>query len=80
VNASRQRKIAVKGYRKTADRTATVYLEPVSSRGQWDGHQFELGPEAPEQRMPLVAMTRASIRPSKLIRFWSRVPAISDDG
>ncbi|WP_394690180.1 hypothetical protein [Hoeflea sp.] len=69
---------SLSGYRKTADRTATVYLEPVSSRGQWDGHHFDTGPEAPEQCMPLVAMTRASIRPSKLIRFWSRVPAISD--
>lgn len=69
---------SLKGYRGTADRMATLYLEPVSSRGEWDGHHFETGPDAPEQRMPLVAMTRASIRPSKLIRFWSRVPAISD--
>lgn len=69
---------SLSGYRKTADRAATVYLEPVSTRGQWDGHHFDLGPDAPEQRLPLVAMTRASIRPSKLMRFWSEVPAISD--
>jgi spheroidene monooxygenase len=69
---------SLSGYRKTADRTATVYLEPVSTRGQWDGHQFEIAQEAPEQRLPLVAMTRASIRLSKLIRFWREVPAISD--
>ncbi|MEQ8479681.1 MAG: hypothetical protein RIC18_03415 [Hoeflea sp.] len=66
------------GYRRTADRMATVYLEPVSTRGRWDGHAFDVGPNAPAQRLPLVAMTRASIRPSKLVRFWRRVPAISD--
>ncbi|WP_420408749.1 hypothetical protein [Hoeflea sp.] len=66
------------GYRRTADRMATVYLEPVSTRGRWDGHEFDIAPDAPAQRLPLVAMTRATIRPSKLARFWRRVPAISD--
>ncbi|MEQ8305636.1 MAG: hypothetical protein RIA09_03670 [Hoeflea sp.] len=69
---------SLNGYRRTADRMATIYLEPVSTRGRWDGHEFGIGADAPAQRMPLVAMTRASIRPSKLIRFWRRVPAISD--
>jgi spheroidene monooxygenase len=68
---------ALDGHRRTADRMATLYLEPVTSRGQWDGHRFEVAADAPEQRLPLVAMTRASIRPSKLFRFWSHVPAIS---
>ncbi|OCW58486.1 hypothetical protein [Hoeflea olei] len=69
---------ALDGYRNTADRMATLYLEPVTTRGQWDGHVFEVADPAPAQRMPVVAMTRASIRPSKLTRFWPRVPAISD--
>ncbi|MCC0034158.1 MAG: spheroidene monooxygenase [Hoeflea sp.] len=69
---------ALEGHRRTADRMATLYLEPVCSRGRWDGHRFEVAADAPEQRLPVVALTRASIRPSKLFRFWSRVPAISD--
>tara|TARA_R110002020_G_scaffold369094_7_gene580886 strand:- start:3339 stop:4115 length:777 start_codon:yes stop_codon:yes gene_type:complete len=69
---------ALDGYRRHADRMATLYLEPVTTRGQWDGHVFEVAEDAPGQRMPVVAMTRASIRPSKLMRFWPRVPAISD--
>jgi hypothetical protein len=68
----------LEGHRRMADRMATLYLEPVASRGQWDGHQFEVAADARDQRLPLVALTRASIRPSKLFRFWSRVPAISE--
>ncbi|MBC7283870.1 MAG: spheroidene monooxygenase, partial [Hoeflea sp.] len=64
-------------YRKTADRMATLYLEPVSTRGHWDGRTFPIDAGAGQQTLPVVAMTRASIRPSKLIRFWSKVPAIS---
>ena len=64
-------------YRKTADRMATLYIAPVSTRGHWDGHVFSVADNADQQTLPVVAMTRASIRPSKLIRFWSKVPAIS---
>jgi len=67
----------LEGYRKTSDRMATLYLEPVSTRGRWDGHVFPVDESAGQQTLPVVAMTRASIRPSKLIRFWSKVPAIS---
>lgn len=68
----------LEGHRNMADRMATLFLEPVASRGRWDGHRFEIEADAGEQQLPLVALTRASIRPSKLFRFWSRVPAISE--
>ena len=68
---------SLEGYRKNAAQMATIYLEPVSTRGDWDGHQFPVAQRASAQTMPVVALTRASIRPSKLIRFWSKVPAIS---
>ncbi|MDP2122373.1 MAG: hypothetical protein Q8S27_10485 [Hoeflea sp.] len=68
---------ALAGYRRTSDRMATLYLAPVSTRGHWDGHVFPVADDAGGQTLPVVAMTRASIRPSKLIRFWSKVPAIS---
>ena len=56
---------SLNGYRRTADRMATLYLETVSTRGRWDGHEFGTGADAPAQRLPLVAMTRASIRHTK---------------
>ncbi|MEM5471722.1 spheroidene monooxygenase [Hoeflea sp. AS60] len=68
---------SLSGYRSNADQMATLYLEPVSTRGNWDGHHFPIAEGAGNQTMPVVALTRASIRPSKLIRFWSKVPAIS---
>lgn len=68
---------ALDGHRRMADRMATLYLEPVTSRGHWDDHRFEVAADAPDQKLPVVALTRASIRPSKLFRFWSHVPAIS---
>ncbi len=66
-------------YRSKADRTATIFLEPVSARGTWDGHQIDAPiNNAPKQQTPIVAITRASIRPAVLFRFWSLVPAISE--
>ena len=65
------------GHRNNADRSATLYLQPVTSRGSWDGHRFAIAEDGTAQTMPVVALTRASIRPSRLVRFWSRVPEIS---
>ena len=54
----------------------TVFLAPVSARGQWSGVAPFL-PEGAEPVGPLAALTRATIRPVKALRFWNRVPAIS---
>jgi spheroidene monooxygenase len=69
---------SLKGYRTHSDQMSTLFLEPISTRGQWDGHEFAVSADAGEQTLPVVALTRASIRPSKLVRFWREVPAISD--
>ncbi|MCC6007413.1 MAG: spheroidene monooxygenase [Rhodobacteraceae bacterium] len=54
----------------------TVYLGPASARGHWSGQApFQPGTDLPEG--PVAALTRATIRPSVLLRFWGRVPAIS---
>lgn len=65
-------------YRRQAARTATLYLSPVTARGSWAGHVFECVQDAEQLRTPVVALTRASIKPWALARFWRRVPAISD--
>ena len=64
-------------YRTRADETYTLYLSPVSSRGAWSG----VAPFAPERAKlsgPIAALTRATIKPSILMRFWKRAPEISD--
>lgn len=60
---------------RAAERFA-LYLEPVSVRGAWSGRApfAASGAVAPG---PVAALTRATIRPRALWRFWRRVPAIS---
>lgn len=63
-------------WRRRADETWTVFLAPTSVRGHWSGHTpFAAG--SAEVAGPIAALTRATIRPSKLLRFWRRAPEIS---
>ena len=63
-------------YRDKSDESWTIYLSPVSARGAWAGvAPFEATAALPNG--PLAALTRASLKPSILLRFWSRVPDIS---
>lgn len=54
----------------------SVYLTATSARGSWSG-QTPFEAEAPSHTGPLAALTRATIRPRKLLRFWEREPDIS---
>ncbi len=64
-------------YRNHADEDWSVFLTPRTSRGQWSG-ETPFMPEPGTANGPLAALTRASIRPGILRRFWGRVPRISD--
>jgi spheroidene monooxygenase len=63
-------------YRARAAESYTLYLTPVSARGEWSGvAPFRVDDTATVG--PLAAMTRATLKPSMLARFWGRVPDIS---
>jgi spheroidene monooxygenase len=71
-----------KAWRDHASESWTAFLAPTSARGSWSG----VNPFLPEgglvrtdvrQAGPIVALTRATVRPSRAIRFWNRVPDIS---
>ena len=64
-------------YQKTACEHWTVVLRPISSRGAWSGRNpFKV--ENPNASGPVTAaLTRATIKPGILMRFWGRVPDIS---
>ncbi len=63
-------------YRARAVEAFALYLAPVSVRGAWAGRvPFRAGGGAAAG--PVAALTRATIRPRALWRFWRRVPAIS---
>jgi spheroidene monooxygenase len=62
-------------YRSHAVESWSVFLTPVSSRGDWSGVEpFEVSAAGDG---PLAALTRATVRPGVAVRFWGRVPDIS---
>ena len=63
-------------WRDRAGESWTVFLAPVSARGAWSGRAPFTPATAPAEG-PLAALTRATIRPSRMMRFWEREPAIS---
>ena len=61
-------------YAARAAETWTVLLTPTSARGHWSGvAPFRPAPTADGR---LAALTRATVRPGALARFWSRVPQL----
>lgn len=65
-------------WRNMARESWTVYLDPTSVRGKWAG-TTPFTANAPHQHngLPLAVLTRASLRPTKMLQFWNRVPDIS---
>jgi hypothetical protein len=64
-------------YRSKSKETLTVYAKAAEVHGQWDGKQpFETSAQL-ENDKPVMVLTRATIRFSKLISFWSKVGKVS---
>ncbi|WP_238372581.1 spheroidene monooxygenase [Heliomarina baculiformis] len=63
-------------HRRAADHW-TVFLSPVSVRGQWSGTKPFCASVPKQLEGPIAVLTRATIRPSIALRFWRRVPGIS---
>jgi len=68
-------------FRRYLDRASeafAVHLAPIAARGRWSGRApFAVAPAAAPVPGPVAALTRATIRPRALLRFWRRAPAIS---
>ena len=64
-------------YRTHASEHWTLYLQATSARGAWSG-QTPFSADSEPQSGPLAALTRATLKPGILARFWGRVPGISD--
>lgn len=60
-----------------ARESCSFFLSPLSSRGAWAGTN-PFSPSGDDRTTgPLAALTRATVRPSRALRFWNRVPDIS---
>ena len=67
----------IQRYRRRSVEHCTWFLNARSSRGFWSGQEpFTIGGTLPKG--PIAALTRATIKPSIMMKFWGRVPAISD--
>ena len=65
----------IKKYLDLTQETWTLYMRNIKSHGAWSGsNPFEKSQHL-DQKIPYVSViTRATIKPSKLVRFWSYVP------
>ncbi|HEY7273418.1 MAG TPA: monooxygenase [Actinoplanes sp.] len=56
---------------------ARVAVTPVASRGRWSG-VAPFGTPAPHRTTgPVLALTRARLRPSRMLTFWRAVPPVA---
>ncbi|MDT8857916.1 spheroidene monooxygenase [Paracoccaceae bacterium Fryx2] len=71
-----------RSWRKRAAECWTVYLDPIAAKGKWGGKvpftANPVDPAAPAHDGPMVALTRAQVKLGAAVRFWNRVPKISD--
>lgn len=63
-------------YRTRSSENWTLYLSPSEARGAWSG-QTPFTPSGAPADGPIAALTRATLRPRTIARFWGRVPNIS---
>ena len=77
-NNIEEREIYV-NYRTHSIENWTVFLSPISSKGYWDKtNPFKPNKnEFKKKDHMLAALTRATIKPKIMLKFWSKVPAIS---
>ncbi|MEM8788110.1 MAG: spheroidene monooxygenase [Pseudomonadota bacterium] len=65
-----------RAYRTRASEVWTVFLTPRTAWGAWGG-QMPFQPRGRGYGGAVVALTRATLKPPVLFRFWRRVPSIS---
>ncbi|MFN4007267.1 MAG: spheroidene monooxygenase [Chitinophagaceae bacterium] len=59
-------------------KVTTYYLQPIEGHGLWDGKQvFGVLPKTSDYDGPIAVLTRATIKLSKLGRFWEHVPIVA---
>jgi len=65
-------------WNRRAAESWTVVLRPISARGAWSGRApFRPDETALPENAPIAALTRATLRRKTALRFWARVPSIS---
>lgn len=64
-----------KRYEAHSSEQWTIFMRPIHAKGQWSGgNPFSPSKELDEANPLIAVITRATIKPSKLIKFWKYVP------
>ncbi len=64
--------------RQRSQEVWTILMQPVASKGLWSGNNpFTPHAEPLQRKEPVVVLTRATIRPSKIVDFLRHVPKVS---
>lgn len=66
-----------KKYSSKSSESFTVFANSAEAHGKWDGKQPFISTATLEIDKPIMVLTRASIRISKLISFWRKVGNVS---
>jgi hypothetical protein len=65
--------LTIEAYRAHAGELCLAKLRATSCRGSWGGQSIGVSANV-SAGLPVASLTRASIRPHKALRFWSRSP------
>lgn len=67
--------VVFKKYEKRAQKIRRLYMKNIVAKGEWSGQcPFEESTDLSEENHQLAVITRATIKLSKLRKFWSYVP------
>lgn len=64
-------------WRRLASARIRLDLTPVTSRGRWSGVEPFGRPSGGPVDGPVLALTRARLRPGRALRFWRAVPPVA---
>jgi hypothetical protein len=62
-----------RNYKSRSAESFTVFAHAAEAHGKWDGRQPFIAHASLNRDKPVMVLTRASIRISKLISFWRKV-------
>ncbi|MER7166314.1 monooxygenase [Micromonospora sp. NPDC000207] len=62
---------------RIATSAVRVDLRPLTSRGEWSGRRPFGDPPGGRSEGPVLALTRARLRPSRAVTFWRAVPPVA---
>ncbi len=67
----------LKSYRKRRKEELSIFMRPLSARGEWSGKSPFLAHKATKAEQPLAVITRASIKWRHIPAFWKKVAGVT---